>query len=91
MAADGNGNLRLTWGQITWLFALLVAVVSSWANLRFGQMSMDQHLTRIDGSIANVYTKSEIDRMMHDATLERQELRRRINRLERRAGISEDD
>ena len=82
---DPNGRLKLTWSQITWAIAVLVALVSAWFDLRGQQQAILIRLGKLEVvTSSNLYDKRDIDVMLRDAKITHDDLDRRLRTLESR-------
>lgn len=75
---DSEGRtIRLTFGQVVWGLSVLLVLVGQW--IRF-----EVRLTALEKTVTDqhTYTRGEIDLMSAQANTERNELRRRIERIE---------
>jgi hypothetical protein len=84
---NADGKLRLSWAQIAWGISLLAAMLAAWYDLRSQQAVILYRVTRLETVAASeVYNKATVDAMRKESEVDRADLRRRIETLERRAG-----
>ena len=89
MTTPSNGHIRLTWGQITWAIALLVAALGGWFDMRFqvrgvsdAVVSLTQRLTRLErrGSTEHAETLEAIEETGEETVVETRTARARLER-----------
>ena len=71
MSADQNGRIRLSWAQIAWAVAMIIAILGTWADLRV-QMArvegkLERHAERLAlleaRPVVSGFTQADADRM----------------------------
>lgn len=84
---DVNGRMKISWPQFVWGAALMVIVISTWKDLRWGLDTAIIRLVRIEAVINDTYTKRDVDAMKSAADLKHAEFDLRLKRIEHRLGI----
>lgn len=84
--SDGNGRLKLTWGQVTWALAVLVAIISAWFDLRYqvresndlGRQAMARIAALEQRNLVVGFTRQDADDMADSLLFAQQKGRRQV-------------
>ena len=84
VSGEANGRIKLSWGQVAWGIAMIVAVLGTWADLRVQMARVEGKLERHAERIAALESRSTVSSFTQaDANRMREELLQAINKPRR--------